>query len=182
MRKLGTTLAATAAAAAVAAAITIPATAQNGGKDGGKDGADQSVATFATCLRAHGADAPAGTDGFALKTWIGAHEAQPDVRSALDACGSGGMGAPDNAKAESLRACLRGQGLTVPDAIDQLKPYIVTLSGTPEGTAKLRACKIEVGSDDDAANLVKKPGDAGCGQAVAPAQAASKKAKAAPKS
>jgi hypothetical protein len=170
MRKLGTTLAATAAAAAVAAAITIPATAQNGGKDGG----DPSVAALATCLRAHGADVPAGADGLALKIWIGAHSAQPEVRRALDACGA--PDAPDNAKAQQLQTCLRGQGLPVPAALDQLKPYIVTVSGTPDGSAKLHACGIDIGPDDGAADGAKKPAAAGCGQAVAPAQAARKKA------
>jgi hypothetical protein len=41
---------------------------------------------FTACLRAHGADVPAGAEGLALKTWLGDHEQEPAVQDAMKLC------------------------------------------------------------------------------------------------
>jgi hypothetical protein len=54
---------------------------------------DRSAADIASCLHSHGAtDAPDGTDGVALKQWIGAHASDPQDADAIKACIGGAPG------------------------------------------------------------------------------------------
>jgi len=45
---------------------------------------------LAACLRSHGADAPVGTDGLAVKTWIRDHSGESKLMDALKLCGGDG--------------------------------------------------------------------------------------------
>ncbi len=139
MNRLLAVVAATAAAAAVAAAITIPAGADNG---------TDPEATFVSCLRAHGADIPADTRGFAIKQWLIAHEPGGAIEGALDACqtneGARGPGAQD------LASCLRRQGLDVPSALDQLKPWINEHADDANAQKAFAACHFSTQPPDKA--------------------------------
>jgi hypothetical protein len=122
--KLLTVLAATATAAAVAAAITIPAGADQGS-------ADPAAAKLTSCLQAHGANAPDGSDPAALKQWLLAH--QDDA--AVKAC---------NPSPDGLVSCLRSHGLNPPTSIFDLKPWMSQQLGTDAGKAALRACRVSL--------------------------------------
>jgi hypothetical protein len=128
--KLLSVLAATAVAAAVAAAITIPA---------GASPADDPAAQLVSCLRAHGADVPAGTTGLALKQWVGDHESDP----AVAACRPPGGGA-----IADRVACLKDHGLNPPSSVEELKPWLVAQSRTDAGNAAMKACGMEIGRPD----------------------------------
>jgi hypothetical protein len=143
--KLLSVLAATAAAAAVAAVLTLPAGAQQ---------QDQSAATIAACLRAHGAaGAPSGDDPLALKQWVAAHQDDPAVGACM----------PQSKAPAALLTCLRAHGLTPPGDIDRLKPWMVQQHDTAAGKAALQACGVDMNPPD------KDPGSCGAGK---PADAA----------
>jgi hypothetical protein len=120
-------VAATAASAAVVAAITIPA---------GADPAADPDAQLVSCLRAHGADIPADTRGAAIKDWVRSHENDDTAVRALKACDVGGP--------VDLAACLRGQGLDVPTAIDELKPWILQHADDAAAKQAFEACHFSV--------------------------------------
>jgi hypothetical protein len=127
-------VAATAASAAVAAAITIPAGAdQNGDPD----------AQFVSCLRSHGADIPAGTQGAAIKEWVGAHQNDDATMRALKACDV------NSPAPQELVTCLRAQGLDVPATIDQLKAWIAQHADDASARPAFEAC-----------HFVARPGNA----------------------
>jgi hypothetical protein len=170
MKRLASIIAATAAAAAVASAISLPA-----GADGGAGTpATDELATFTSCLRAHGLAVPDGLDARALKAWMGEHEGPADFAAALDACNAG----PDRAKPsdpapEDLVACLGDHGLTAPATIDQLKPWIAQQSGTEAGKAALTACGFAPNP------VIKDHGGGGCAGDKPAAGAKAARAKAA---
>ena len=128
------------AATVAAAAITIPAGANDEPKADGE-------ATFLSCLRAHGLDIPADTQGVDAKMWIRARADDPAVQDALKAC------QPRGVVPTELIACLRAHGLNPPTAIDQLKPWLAQQGQS----AALTACGIDGRPDE-----TKKP-DGGCG-------------------
>jgi hypothetical protein len=131
MNRFLAVVAATAAAAAVAAAITIPA--------GADDGADAD-ATFVACLRSHGADIPAGTRGVAIKQWLIAHEQGGAIEDALNACQP-----KDQARGpQELASCLRAQGLDVPSALDELKPWVAEHADDAGAEKAFAACHFDV--------------------------------------
>jgi hypothetical protein len=146
MKRLVSIIAATAVAAAVAAAISLPAGADSGAK------ASDELATFTSCLRAHGLAVPEGLEPMALKLWLGEHEASAGFQAASDACEpkrDERVKAPGPAP-EELVACLRDHGLTPPATIDQLKPWMGQQDGTATGRAALSACGIDVRPVDKA--------------------------------
>src|SRR4051794_21317482 len=132
MKRFLSVVAATAAAAAVAAAITLPAGAD-------APATDQTDVTFVDCLRAHGVDIPAGARGDAIRAWLVAHDADPDVGRAAPVCKSKAAG--DDSPPE-LVACLRDHGLTARAGVDELRPWIARQFGTAAGRAAVRACGI----------------------------------------
>jgi hypothetical protein len=123
------------AATAVAAAITIPALADSGSPS-------DELATFATCLRAHGVPVPAGLEGVAIKEWVGAHHDTAGLDDAFKACDpQPHQGAKDGGPGpEELRACLAGKGLNPPASLDALKPWVLQQSKTSAGNEALKAC------------------------------------------
>jgi hypothetical protein len=133
MKRLLAVVLATAAAAAVAAAITIPA-----GADAGAD----ADATFVACLRSHGADIPAGTRGIAIKQWLIAHEPGGAIEDALNACQA--KDGPRGPGAQELAACMRGQGLDVPSALDELKPWVFEHADDANAKKAFAACHFDV--------------------------------------
>ena len=123
------------AATAVAAAITIPAVADNGSP------ADE-LATFATCMRAHGVPVPTDLEGVAIKQWVGDHEDAEGLKAAFQACDphpNQGDKA-DSAAPQELVACLRAKGLQPPANVSELKPWILQQSQTAAGNTALKAC------------------------------------------
>jgi hypothetical protein len=154
MQRLLAIIAATAAAAAVAAAISLPAGAAKSGSD--------ELATFASCLRAHGAAIPTGLDAVATKEWLGAHEQEADVSKAMDACNpvtvrrekTGNTASP-----AELVSCLHDHGLEAPATIDELKPWVARQMDTAAGKAVLNACGLDTAPADKRAG----GGPDGCG-------------------
>jgi hypothetical protein len=128
MNRFLLTIAVTAAGAAVIAAITLPAGADPTSAD--------PDAQLVSCLRAHGADIPAGTQGVAIKDWVRAHESDGTALRAMKACDTGGP--------TELAACLRGQGLDVPTAIDELKPWILQHADDASAKPAFAACHFSV--------------------------------------
>ena len=118
-------VAATAASAAVAAAITLPA---------GADPSSNSDTQFVSCLRAHGADIPADTQGVAIKQWLGAHENDDAVMQAMKTCNA------NSPAPEELVSCLRAHGLDVPSLNDQLKSWIAQHANDPDAKRAFEAC------------------------------------------
>ena len=137
MTRLLAIIAATAASAAVAAAITIPA--------GADPAAADSDAQFVTCLRAHGADIPAGTQGAAIKEWVHNHENDDAVIRAMKACDANAAG-PDE-----LLSCLRAHGLDVPAAVDELKAWISQHADDPSAKPAFEACHFSAQPADKTA-------------------------------
>jgi hypothetical protein len=146
MRALPTALTAATAAAlsALAITVTVPASGDDGSPvkvDPGPGKVDRQPdeAGIRACLKEHGATAPDG-DGRVLKEWIiGSHT--PAEKEALDACGIrlGHESGPDEA---TIRACLKDQGVTVPDGDGRvLKQWVVADHTTAEKQA-LKACGI----------------------------------------
>ena len=123
------------AATAVAAAITIPAIADNGSPS-------DELATFATCMRAHGVPIPADLKGVAIKEWIAAHRDTAGLDDAFKACDPNPpQGAKDGGPGpEELRACLTGKGLNPPVSLDDLKPWVLQQLQTAAGKDALNAC------------------------------------------
>ncbi len=123
------------AATAVAAAITIPALADSGSPP-------DELATFATCLRAHGVAIPADLEGVAIKQWIGAHPDAAGLDSAFKACDPNPrQGRKDDGPGpDELRACMTGKGLNPPAGLDTLKPWVLQQSQTAAGSAALKEC------------------------------------------
>jgi hypothetical protein len=148
MKRLLSIVAATAAAAAVAAAISLPAGADNGPRD--------ELATFTSCLRAHGLAVPEGLDPPATKTWLGEHDGSAGFQAAIEACEPDKPANASGPAPEELVACLRHQGLTPPTSIDELKPWMAQQDGTAAGRSALSACGV------DARPVDKAPGDGGC--------------------
>jgi hypothetical protein len=161
MKRLVSIIAATAAAAAVAAAISLPAGADSGPRD--------ELATFTSCLRAHGLAVPADLDPLALKLWLGAHEDSAGFEIAINACEPDKPAKVSGPAPEELVSCLRDHGLTPPTSIDQLKPWMAQQDGTAAGRAALSACGI------DSRPVDKLRGNGPCG-GDKPADAAKAKA------
>jgi hypothetical protein len=164
-------IAATAAAAAVAAAISLPAGADDGPRD--------ELATFTSCLRAHGLAVPEGLDPIATKQWIGEHDGSAGFQAAMDACQPDKPAKVGGPAPEELLACLRHQGLTPPTTIDQLKPWMAQQDGTAAGRSALSACGVDARPAD------KAGGDGSCGgekpaKATKAAEARATKAEAVP--
>jgi hypothetical protein len=134
MKRFLSIIAATAAAAAVAAAISLPAGADDGPRD--------ELATFTSCLRAHGLPVPEGLDAMASKQWVGAHEGSPGFEAAMNACDPKPDRQAENSSPEELVSCLREHGLTPPTSIDELKPWMAQQDGTTAGRAALSACGV----------------------------------------
>ena len=176
MSRLTITLTAAAASALAAAAIVaLPALGDNG-----KPG-DDSVASFATCLRSHGLDGAPSDSPRALKEWLGAREqADPvTVKKAIGACAPPDskpkfaerreLSAADVAK---LVACMRDNGLDAPSDPVALKRWLAQHeSADPAGVETvMRTCKMALAPEQ--AKPVK-PG--GCGDdAAKPADPATK--------
>jgi hypothetical protein len=134
------------AATAVAAAITIPAVADSGGSP------DDELATFATCLRAHGVAVPTDLQGVAIKQWVGDHQDIAGMQAAFKACDphpSQGEKA-DSQAPEKLVACLRDKGLQPPANLNDLKPWILGQSETAAGKSALNACGLQPPEDKPA--------------------------------
>ena len=174
MKRLASIIAATAAAAAVAAAISLPAGADSGARTSASD----ELATFTSCLRAHGLAVPAGLDPRGLKTWLRDHEGSSDFEAAMDACNPKPDGPAKDAgpAPEKLVACLRERGLDAPTSIDQLKPWVAQQSETDSGKAALSACGVNTRP------VAKTPGTGDCAgeKSADAARAKSLRAKPAP--
>jgi hypothetical protein len=159
MKRFLSIIAAIAAAAAVAAAISLPA--------GADDGPGDELATFTSCLRAHGLAIPDGLEPTALKSWLRDHQDSAGFQAAIDACEpkrDKGDKAP-NPSPEELVACLRHQGLTPPSTIDQLKPWMAQQDGTTAGRAALSACGVDTRPVDKARGTGGCAGDKAAGAA-----------------
>jgi hypothetical protein len=141
------------AATAVAAAITIPAVADSGSPP-------DELATFATCLRAHGIPIPANLEGVAIKEWVGAHRDTAGLDDAFKACDPKPRQGPKDGGPgpEELRACLTAKGLNPPTGLDELKPWVLQQSQTAAGKATLQACGFAGAEDTHAV-----PDAGGCG-------------------
>jgi hypothetical protein len=172
MKRFVSIIAATAAAAAVAAAISLPAGADSGARASQSDG----LATFMSCLRAHGLAVPEGLEPMALKMWMRDHEDSAGFQTAIGACEPDKPAKASGPAPEELVACLRDHGLTPPSTIDQLKPWVAQQDGTAAGRAALSACGI------DSRPVNKMPGGGPCGgdQPTAVEKAKAARAKAAP--
>jgi hypothetical protein len=159
--------AAAASALATAAILALPALGDNG-----KSGED-SVASYATCLRSHGLDGAPSDSPMALKQWLGAKEqADPaTVEKAIDAC------APPDAKPKfaerrelstadvaKLVACMRDNGLDAPSDPAALKRWLQQHESADRAgvEAVMRKCKMTLAPE--AAKPVQ-PG--GCGNDAA---------------
>ncbi|WP_028066385.1 hypothetical protein [Solirubrobacter soli] len=125
------------AATAVAAAITIPAVADSGSPS-------DELATFATCMRAHGVAIPADLEGVAIKQWIGDHQDAAGMQDAFKACDPNPRQGDkaDNASPEELVACLRAKGLQPPANVNDLKPWVLQQFETDAGKTALNACGL----------------------------------------
>ena len=159
MQRLLAIIAATAASAAAAAAISLPAGAA-------RSATDDELATFTSCMRAHGAAIPDGLDAFATKRWLGAHEEEADVAKAMDACNEGDERQPvmevhqkaDAVSPAELLSCLHDRGLEAPPMIDELKPWVARQMDTAAGKAALTACGLDTAPPDK-----RRVGGGGCG-------------------
>jgi hypothetical protein len=175
MKRLASIIAATAAAAAVAAAISLPAGADSRARASASD----ELATFTSCLRAHGVAIPAGLEPVALKLWMRDHEDSAGFQTAVNACDPkpGGPTKAPGPAPEELVACLREHGLTAPATIDELKPWMAQQGDAGAGKAALSACGV------DSRPVDKAPGNGGGCAGDKPADAArakSSRAKPAP--
>jgi len=179
MSRLTITLTAAAASALAAAAIVaLPALGDNG-----KSGDDDSVASYAACLRSHGLDGAPSDSPVALKQWLGARE-QSDpagVKKAISACAPPESKKPrfaerrelSTADAAKLVACMRDNGLDAPSDPAALKRWFEQQKQTGDPAAfedAARKCKMALAPE------VAKPGNpAGCGDdAVKPSEPATK--------
>jgi hypothetical protein len=153
MKRLASIIAATTAAAAVAAAISLPAGADSGAKASLAD----ELATFTSCLRAHGLAVPEGLDPVAFKMWMRDHENSAGFQAAIAACEPDKPAKASGPAPEELVACLREHGLTPPSTIDQLKPWTAQQDAAAAGRAALSACGI------DSRPVDKARGDGPCG-------------------
>ena len=156
--------AAAASALATAAIVALPALGDNG-----KSG-DDSVASFAACLRSHGLDGAPSDSPMALKQWLGARE-QSDpaaVKQAIGACappdttpGNAERRELTDADVAKLAACMRDHGLDAPSDPAALKRWFDQRKQSGDSAAfedAVRKCKMAV-----APTGVAKPVAPGCG-------------------
>jgi hypothetical protein len=136
MKRLLAIVVATVAAATVAAAITLPA--------GADPSAADSDAQFVSCLRSHGADIPAGTQGAAIKMWLHAHEGDVAAMAALKDCDANSPAPQD------LVTCLRAHGLDVPSTKDELKAWIAQHADDANAKPAFAACQFSAVPPDKA--------------------------------
>jgi hypothetical protein len=121
----------------------LEACAPDASKDDGGD-SGPSLADVVSCLRSHGAQPPDTSDPLTLKTWLGQHESDPAVESALQACAPSDK--KDTASAPSLtqlKACLVRAGIDVPDDVD-LKQWLGRVVDQARVKQALRGCGVTV--------------------------------------
>jgi hypothetical protein len=114
MSRTFVTLAAAAASAFAAAAIVaLPASGDDGGDKPAGVNADGGIAEFASCLRAHGLDAPSTIDEF--KPWLAREAAShPQATKAAELACKADKPEVDNRVPAEFISCVRDRGLDAP--------------------------------------------------------------------